>query len=289
MIQLAALVRLLAVIALGGALLAGCQPGTPTQPTPPAPAPSGAENHPASGLPKAATEPGLTPQQRLSILADTISASPTDSTIALPYTYLHVQTWARATTTITRTDRRQYRLDRDGSEQTLTRALPDVPGLTHAPTSAEHKRLAAAPVARAMQPAGSPGPHLPQPLPTDPDALADFLAPRELRGKAEYPRVLTAGVIGLAIDQFLTRDQRAVTLCVLARISELDYAGITSDIAGRAGLTFTVTVDTTTTLIIDPRTGELLAAHERSTTGHRPGLWFYVLILDRTHTRQPQP
>ncbi|WP_432049447.1 hypothetical protein [Verrucosispora sp. NA02020] len=37
-------------------------------------------------------------------------------------------------------------------------------------------------------------------------------------------------------------------------------------------------------LIIDPTTGELLAAHERISGSITPGLFSYVLILARGHT-----
>ncbi|MBO4210974.1 hypothetical protein GSF22_34035, partial [Micromonospora echinofusca] len=77
------------------------------------------------------TGPGLTPQQRLTTLAATIAAAPGDANTGLPYTYLHVQAWTRATDTITRTDVRRWRHEQNDSGYEITRRLPDLPGTTH--------------------------------------------------------------------------------------------------------------------------------------------------------------
>ncbi|XTZ15378.1 hypothetical protein ACQSSU_28785 [Micromonospora echinospora] len=127
-------------------------------------------------------------------------------------------------------------------------------------------------------------PYLAEPLPTDPTALTALLAPQELATEPAYPRVLTSGIVGLATSQYLDRGQRAATLRVLAGIPRIAYLGESTDIVGRAGFAFAVTADgTTSTLIIEPRTGELLAAQEWVNTTVRPGLFSYVLILERGH------
>lgn len=171
----------------------------------------------------------------------------------------------------------------------LTRSLPAIPDLAHTPTRTEQRQLAAAPEMGTPKLPEHTGRRLPSPLPTDPTVLADALAPPILKGKAEYPRVLTAQVAGLAASRYLTRAERATALRVLALIPGITYEGATTDITGRPGLTVTVTADTTTRLVIDPHTGELLAAHEYSTHGPRPGLWSYLLILERTRQAPAPP
>ncbi|MEV4481740.1 hypothetical protein [Micromonospora coxensis] len=232
----------------------------------------------------AATAPGLTPSQRLTTLAATIDATPADATTGLPYTYLHTQTWARATNAITRTDLRRWRHDADGSGQEITRRLPDVPGINHRPQPDEPTLFAKARETSTRHRAGDLHPYLPTPPPLDPAALAGLLTPRELAAESAYPRMLTGGIVGLATSQYLNREQRAACLRVLAAVPGITYAGASTDIAGRPGLAFTVTADeSTSTLIVDARTGELLAAHERL-TGQRPGLFSHVLVLERGHT-----
>ncbi|MFF0097733.1 hypothetical protein ACFYO8_00235 [Micromonospora sp. NPDC005257] len=268
---------------LGSVLLAGCQTSTPAGQTPASTTSPVLASRPA---PKrtAATGPGLTPAQRLTALADTVAAAQGDGTIDLPYTYLHTQAWARATDAVTRTDLRQWRREADGSGRETTRRLPDLPGLDHRPRPDDQHRLAHAPETTASRLPGSLHPYLPEPLPTQPGALADTLAPRELAAEPAYPRMLVNGVATLASSQYLDRQQRATSLRVLAAVPGIAYLGPSKDLAGRTGLTFTVTAGgSTAQLLVDPRTGEILAADERL-TGRRPGLFSYVLILERGHT-----
>nr|WP_243706501.1 hypothetical protein [Micromonospora sp. KC721] len=209
-------------------------------------------------------------------------AVPADNSTG-PYTYLHTQTWARATTTITRTDLRRWRHP-DGSGQEITRRLPDLPAVDHQPKPAERALFARAQKTIIRHLAGDLHPYLPEPPPVDPAALAGLLAPPELSDEPAYPRLLVGGVVGLATSQYLHHEQRAACLRVLAIIPTIAYQGETKDIAGRPGLAFAVTADgSTSTIVIDARTGELLAAHER-VTGPRPGLFAYVLVVERGRT-----
>lgn len=233
--------------------------------------------------PTAATDPGLTPHQRLMALATSVGSTPADATAGLPYTYLHTQSWTRATNKITRTDLQRWRRDADDSGREVTRRLPDVPGLAHRPTQAERDRFASARKVTTPYLAGDLKAYLSEPLTTDATALASAFAPPELAGEAAYPRILVHGVTGLAIHQYLDQDQRRATLRVLAAVPNIAYQGERADLAGRPGLAFTVTADgSTTQLIISPDTGELLSAHEQ-VSGARLGLFSYVLILDRGH------
>ncbi|WP_341716544.1 hypothetical protein QQG74_21430 [Micromonospora sp. FIMYZ51] len=277
-----------AAAALGGVLLAGCH-STPPNPTltpaanPPAPQP----DSPTPGT--VDTTPQPTARQRLHTLADSISTLRTDQPNDLPYTYLHTQTWARATTTITRTDLRRWRHHTNGSGHDITRRTPDLPHLHHQPTPAEHTQLTQARPTTTRHPAGTLRPYLPEPLPTDPNTLTALLAPPELAGEAAYPRLVATGIAALATNQYLHHQDRATTLRVLATIPGITYRGDSTDPAGRTGHTFQVTADdSTTTLLINPTTGELLAAHEHL-TGPRPGLFSYVLILHREHTATVTP
>ncbi|MDG4796924.1 hypothetical protein [Micromonospora sp. WMMD1082] len=268
--------------ALGSLLLAGCQ----AAPAIPAPAPpsstSGSQQPTATPDTAAATAPGLTPQQRLTTIATTLHPVPADNTTHLPITYLHLQTWTRATTVIRREDLQRWRHP-DGSGREVSRRAADVRDVDHQPTPGErHLFLDAPPTTTRYR--GDLHPYLPEPLPTDPSTLAELLAPPELATEPAYPRILTGAVIALAASQYLNQQQRTTTLHVLATVPGIDYLGTTTDLAGRTGLAFQVIADTsTTTLIINPATGELLAAQERI-TGPRLGLFSHVLILRRGHT-----
>ncbi len=85
-------------------------------------------------------------------------------------------------------------------------------------------------------------------------------------------------------SQYLNQAKRATSLRVIADIPGITECGQSTDLVGRTGLTFTVTADgSTSQLLNDPQSGEVLAAHERL-TGRRAGLFSYVPILERGHT-----
>ncbi|WP_328384395.1 hypothetical protein OHQ88_33505 (plasmid) [Micromonospora zamorensis] len=276
--------RRVAASVLGSVLLTACQPNAPTAPAP-KPATSPMPRHQPTALPSSTvTGPGLTPHQRLTTLAANISTTPADGLAGLPYTYLHVQSWTRATNVITRTDVRRWRRDADSSGREITRRLPDVPRVAHSPKPDERERFAAARETTTRYAAGELPPYLPSPLPTDPGTLADMLAPRQRAGEPAYPRMLAGGIVNVATTQYLDRGQRATTLRVLASVPNVAYQGEMTDLAGRAGLGFTVTGDgSTLQIVVEARTGEVLAAEERL-IGNRPGLFSSVLILERGHT-----
>ncbi|MEU4533169.1 hypothetical protein AB0F49_33515 [Micromonospora ureilytica] len=276
-------VHRLAVSLLGSVLLAGCHTSTPAAQTGATTASPATGSRPATAH-TAVTGPGLTAAQRLTALADTISATPADGTTGLPYTYLHTQSWTRATNAITRTDLRQWRRNTDGSGREAIRRLPDLPGLDHQPARDDRTLLTQASETTTQHLPGSLHPYLTEPLPADAGALAGALAPTQLAAEPAYPRMLTNGVAALASNQYLNRDQRATSLRVLATVPGITYRGQTTDLAGRVGLTFSVSADgSTSQLLVDPGSGEILAAHERL-TGSRPGLFSYFLILERGHT-----
>ncbi|WP_431728086.1 hypothetical protein [Verrucosispora sp. TAA-831] len=273
----------LAAIVSGGAVLLA----TAHQPTPAdhRPAASGvpATTPPPATPPARATDNGVTSTQRLNRLADTIGNTASDTSADLPYTYLHLHTWARATNRIIRTDVRRWR-HADGSGRETTRRAPDLTGVEHQPLPDERLLFDRAAATTHRYPPDGLHPYLAEPVPADPAQLAKLLVPTELVDEPAYPRLLAGGVIGLATSQHLHHAQRATALRVLARIPGITYGGPTTDLAGRTGLAFRVTAEgSTTVLIIDPTTGELLAAHER-VSGIRPGLFSYVLILARGHT-----
>ncbi|WP_334609869.1 hypothetical protein [Micromonospora sp. CPCC 205546] len=269
---------------LGSVLLTACQSGPPANRSKPTPAPPSQPQPPTPMPPSAATGPNLTAQQRLTALATSVTATPADHTTDQPYTYLHLQMWNRATNAITRTDLRRWRRSADNSGREITRRLPDMLGVDHRPDPDERELFAHAPQKTTQYGQGALRHYLPEPPPTDPTTLAHALAPPILANEPAYPLLLASGVVGLATSQYLNQEQRTATLRVLASIPTITYQGETTDIAGRTGLAFAVTADGSTwQLIIDGRTGELLAAHER-VTGKRPGLFSYVLILERSHT-----
>ncbi|MFI7077132.1 hypothetical protein ACIBO1_07555 [Micromonospora sp. NPDC049903] len=268
----------------GVLLLAACQADSTEAPRPDTTGTPAAATPSASPPTRTATDAGLTAEQRLTLLADTLSSTQADTTIDLPYVYLHLQTWARATNTIIRTDTRRWR-QTDGSGREVTRRAPDLKGVDHQPRPDELPLFDHATPTTHRHPPGSLHPYLPEPVPADPAQLAKLLAPAELAGEPAHPRLLAGGVIGLATSQHLHHAQRATALRVFARIPGITYTGTTTDLVGRTGLAFHVTADgSTTVLIIDPTTGELLAAHERISGSITPGLFSYVLILARGHT-----
>ncbi|ADL47610.1 hypothetical protein [Micromonospora aurantiaca (nom. illeg.)] len=271
---------------LGAALilLTACQPADTATAGPDASPP--ASSPPAAAPAPAATAAGLTAQQRLNLIADTISTAPADTTDGLPYTYLHLQCWARASTTIVRTDVRRWRLDADGSGRETIRRAPDLRGLDHQPTPGDRQELSRATPHTVQHGIGQLHPYLPGDIPADPRELTRLLAPPALAGEPAYPRILTSGIVGLAASQHLDPRQRATTLRVLAAVAHLTYQGTTTDLAGRTGLAFQVVADgSTSTLLIDPATGDLLAATEWINGGRRPGLHSSTLVLEHGRTR----
>lgn len=269
---------------LGGSLVLVLLTACHADPGPAGTAP--AAPRPASTPATAATVAGLTAQQRLNLLADTISTAPADTTDGLPYTCLHLQSWARASTTIVRTDVRRWRHDADGSGREIIRRAPDLHGLNHQPTPQERQEFSRAVPHTLHHGIGDLHPHLPGGIPANPRELIRLLAPPTLADEPAYPRILTSGIVELATSQHLDPRQRATTLRVLAAAPHLTYKGTTTDLAGRTGMSFQIVADgSTSTLLIHADTGDLLAATEWITCGRRRGLHSYTLLLAHTRTR----
>ncbi|MFD6757394.1 hypothetical protein [Micromonospora gifhornensis] len=157
--------------------------------------------------------------------------------------------------------------------------------MNHQPTSEKRHDLSRAPQQSLQYRPGQLHPYLPGGIPADSGDLAKLLAPPKLVDEPAYPRTLAGGVVGLATSHHLDPQQRATTLRVLATVPHITYQGTTTDLAGRPGLAFQVVADgSTSTLVIDPATGELLAAKEWIDGRRQPGLFSYILILERGHT-----
>ncbi|MFI7510529.1 hypothetical protein ACIBSS_27295 [Micromonospora aurantiaca] len=276
--------RFAALLGVALIVLAACQNADTLAPGPDATPP--VASPPATTPATAATAAGLTAQQRLNLLATTISTARADTTDGLPYTYLHLQTWARASNTIVRTDVRRWRHDADGSGREIIRRAPDLRGVDHQPTRGDRQELSRAAPHSLQHGIGQLHPYLPGDIPADPRELARLLAPPALVDEPAYPRILTSGVVALATSQHLDPPQRATTLRVLAAVPHITYRGTTTDLSGRPGLAFQVVADgSTSTLVIHPATGELLAATEWINGGRRPGLHSYTLLLAHGRTR----
>ncbi|GIJ30381.1 hypothetical protein Vqi01_55430 [Micromonospora qiuiae] len=276
--------RLLTAL-LGGSLvlLTACQ-NNGTAPSGPDTTPP-ASPQPATSPSTAATAARLTAQQRLDLLANTVTATPADTAAGLPYTYVHLQTWARATNTIVRSDVRRWRHEADGSGREIIRRAPDLRGLDHQPTPGERQELSRAVPHSLQHGIGQLRPYLPGDIPADPRELTRLLAPPALVNEPAYPRILANGVVGLATSHHLDPRRRSATLRVLAAVPHITYRGTTTDLAGRPGMSFQVVADgSTSTLIIEPTTGDLLAATEWINGGRRPGLHSYTLLLDHGRT-----
>ncbi|MFY1656146.1 hypothetical protein [Micromonospora sp. WMMD1274] len=201
------------VALLGGSLVLVLLTACHADPRPAGTAP--AAPRPASTPAAAATVAGLTAQQRLNLLADTISTAPADTTDGLPYTYLHLQSWARASTTIVRTDVRRWR-HADGSGREIIRWAPDLHGLNHQSTPQEHQEFSRAVPHTLHHGIGDLHPHLPGDIPANPRELIRLLAPPALADEPAYPRILTSGIVELTTSQHLNPRQRVTTLRALA-------------------------------------------------------------------------
>lgn len=125
--------------------------------------------------------------------------------------------------------------------------------------------------------------------PRDPQVLAGWLA----RGSTGSAAILK-GVTDLLLERALTGQERSALLRVLATRTPLVFAGAAVDRAGRTGTAFTaVTNDSgaqvTQVLVIDPRTGRILATETILTAGapaltvRRPAVISYRTYLIAEH------
>ncbi|QOC94964.1 hypothetical protein D0Q02_29630 [Micromonospora craniellae] len=217
----------------------------------------------------------------MTLLADTLVSTPDDSaTTVLPYEYLHTRNWNRATNAIVRTDTQRWR-HADGSGREVTRRAPDLQGVHHQPTRDEQELFDAAEPTTIRYRPGELATHLPDVFPSDTDTLIARLVPPELAAEPTYPRLLVDRVVAMASHHHLDPQQRAATLQVLAAVPGITYQGLTTDLAGRTGMSFHVVAEqSTSSLVIDPTNGQVLSAEER-VDSLRPGLFTYVLIVAR--------
>jgi len=236
---------------------------------------------PASPTPASPSRPtGAAAAGQLVAIADLIEDATTDNTVGR-YTYVEINHWSRRDQTeIVPFHEQRWRAD-DGSGRVITRQLPAIAARTFSldqiPTTDFSKATAQVDEYRPGEITWGihgPAPTTPQgmiallhngmPGPTPPEVQLDFFT-------------------GLYQWDYLGRDSRAAALRALTTIGGLVYDGETTDRAGRAG----VAVSLTTTgvrllLIINPRTGELLAS-ERSV----PGFVIDDYTLYLRHDRRP--
>ncbi|MGI5151433.1 CU044_5270 family protein [Plantactinospora sp. CA-294935] len=237
----------------------------------------------ASAGPSPATAPTpVTARDRLPALAARLAATPDDAHRG-PYTYVHTHQWARAGNVLARVESEQWRHP-NGSGLIVERRLPDRAGLTGRPGA---KDLAAFRRADATGEEYLPGrlaPELPEPIPSEPGALAAQLL--TIVPPQSGPNALVTAVANIHRAHYLDQRQRAAVLRVLAPIPRLRYDGDVTDIAGRSGFAVTVTNGgSTTTLVFDHDTGALLAYQETVNT-QPPSLFQYQLF---THGRRSRP
>ncbi|WKU03779.1 hypothetical protein [Micromonospora sp. HUAS LYJ1] len=253
---------------------------------PPTPPTDIAARPPAPPTPT--TEP-RTAGDQLRLLADAITPVTADAEHS-PHTYLHVQSWSRATTVVSRRDIRRWNQP-DGSGRIIERQLPDRGDLTRLPNGTDRNALAAAPVVsdRTYGHGGLVRPGS-EPVPGDRAGLQQHLG--TISPPENGPGSTITAVVSLNNEHYLGHHQRQTILLILA-----DLPGITTttatDIAGRTGIAVSLNHDgTTKRLIIHPTSGELLAFQEtfntcrptRSKPCPRPGLFDYRLYLERNHT-----
>ncbi|WKU07074.1 hypothetical protein [Micromonospora sp. HUAS LYJ1] len=244
-----------------------------------------------SASPTPTNEP-QTAQDRLRLLADAITPVTADAEPD-PHTYLHIQSWSRATTVVSRWDIRRWSQP-DGAGRVIERRLPDRGNLTRLPDGSDRDALAAAPVVSdetyARGSLARPGS---EPIPSDRAGLQQHLG--TISPPENGPDSIITAVVSLNNEHYLGHRQRQTILLILA-----DLPGITTttatDIAGRTGTAVSLNHDgSTKRLIIHPTSGELLAFQEtfntcrpaRSKPCPRPGLFDYRLYLERNHTTPP--
>ncbi|HEX8632450.1 MAG TPA: CU044_5270 family protein [Catenuloplanes sp.] len=242
--------------------------------------PSAATAPPSASVPPSAGD-------RLRHLADTITAQPGDTKDPHThrYSYLRTQSWDRATAEVARTDETWWRAA-DGTGRAVTRRLPARRDLTRMPTAAEQRQLAAAEASTDQYPdRGRLSGILAEPLPTDPGVLTAKLF--EHQPADTGPQALLWAFCDLARYHYLDRDVRAASLRVLATIDGLTYAGETRDLAGRTALAFRLdSANNRDTILLDPRTGRLLARTQNVTTSP-PALFTHAVFLDADRVARP--
>ena len=255
------------------------------------------------GLPTAApatsASTSATAQARLRALADTIQAAPADRQ-AGRYTYHHLRRWILDTTgtpaplpnsaAMVALDHHRW-VAEDGSgveiaveigpDYQLTAAHPD-----HRSTDAE---FAGHLPVRAVHPAGHMGSPIAGPLATDPAGLARQL---EFDLMPDGPADTLTAVDMLYSTHHPTRPVRAAVLRVLAGVPGLAYHPVAGDRLGRRGIAISLDRrNVRYSLIIDPSTGDLLAAEQRLTGPHdflpvpAGHVVYYTLLLD--HGQRP--
>jgi hypothetical protein len=221
----------------------------------------------------------LTPGDRLRQLADTITAEPADAKAphAYPFSYLRSQRWDRVTMVVARTDEAWWRAA-NGSGRSDRRILAERGDLTRMPTAAEQRKLAAARVETDLFPEpGRLAGVVPEPVPSDQTTLTAKLY--EENPPENGPISLLVGICDLARAHYLNRDVRATTLRMLATIPTLVHDKPTRDLLGRAAEQFHLdTGDQRDTILLDPRTGRLLA-HQQNVLTSPPALFTHVLYL----------
>ncbi|MEU7981406.1 hypothetical protein AB0B63_23125 [Micromonospora sp. NPDC049081] len=230
-----------------------------------------------------------TAQDRLRLLADAITPVAADAEPG-PHTYLHVQSWSRATTVVSRWDIRRWSQP-DGSGRVIERRLPDRENLTRLPDGSDRDALAAAPVVSDETYARGglvrPGS---EPIPGDRAGLQQQLG--TISPPENGPGSVITGVVSLNNEHYLGHQQRQVILLILADLPGITIDTTAADIAGRTGIAVSLNRDgSTKRLIIRPTSGELLAFQEtfntcpaRGKPCPRPGLFDYRLYLERSRT-----
>ncbi|GAA1581066.1 hypothetical protein [Actinoplanes couchii] len=120
--------------------------------------------------------------------------------------------------------------------------------------------------------------------PTDPDQLAVWLARTSTTGTA-----IIDGITDLLRERVLTGPERAVILSVLADRTTMAYAGTSTDRIGRRATVFALPsrssgADITHLLLIDPKTGRILATEQIITGGaHRLDVPYPAVAGYRTY------
>ncbi|MEV0131375.1 hypothetical protein AB0H83_23290 [Dactylosporangium sp. NPDC050688] len=273
----------------------------PSEPMPAAQAQHGTPTPTAAASPSAAGPawydvPGLDTVQRLALFAQQLTDADADASTGR-HTCRRTQSWSRATTVVHRDDTTICRDDTDGSGLEFGRVLPNRPGLLPLPDGSDRPDFATAPLFVQHYTRGNLQLMVPEPVPTDRVALTDAVLMHHPEDLAEAgPQWLVRQLMNLWMDQYLDRVHRAAALRVLADVQGLTFAGPMTDLAGRAGVAFTLSEPNGVyTIIFNPKTGRVLAFSEvvpkdREIQTIRPGLFGYRLLLElRRQALLPEP
>ncbi|WP_203708044.1 hypothetical protein [Asanoa iriomotensis] len=240
------------------------------------------------------------PHDALVRLAESIAATPDDSTTG--YTYHHWRIWSISTTgspapagmpkntpAVFASEFRRWEAE-DGSGQGID--IENAPDYTFKTADPNYRttdgEFVNGHTTRTTFAAGNRRSPIAGPIATEPAALARQLA--TVDPMPDGPQAMIRAVDELYTTHYVTLPTRRAILRVLADLDGLTYRPVTTDRAGRPGVAVSlVGRGVEYTLLFDSSSGQLLASEQRSIGAHEyfvvpNGLVrYYVLFMEQGH------